>query len=279
MTTAPQPKPIPIPALLVYGKPTSSDHPQASWFPAEDRPTVVAAAESLKFSVLNIQTEGEKALTAGVHEGVLKGNSRMIVGSVTPEVYKRIEDYVAKASLAPAAVSATEEAARAKPLSEQNKNEGSVGTAMSSPVKAATTAPTPADGKPVIARGAAAPSPGKPEKPATATNPWETLRVGSRVLAAYWGEEREFEGFWLATVKRVENGEFTLEWVEGAGIPAVQSPAKKHRRSASPVPALRQIATGPDSTLQSSIGAAFEPPLFIARALHGPASANPSPRN
>ena len=74
MTTAPQPKPIPIPALLVYGKPTSPDIPQASWFPAEDRPTVVAAAQSLKFSVLEIRTEAEKALIVGVHEGVLKGN-------------------------------------------------------------------------------------------------------------------------------------------------------------------------------------------------------------
>ena len=226
MTTAPQPTPIPIPALLVYGKPTSPDHPQASWFPAEDRPTVVAAAQSLKFSVLDIRTEAEKALIVGVHEGVLKGNSRMIVGSVTPEVFKRIEEYVAKASRAPAAASATEEAARAKPLPEQNKNLGSVGAAKSSPDKAATTAPTPADGKPVIAGGAAAPSPGKPEKPATATNPWETLRVGSRVLAAYWGEEREFEGFWLATVKRIEGGEFTLEWLESPEYPPFKATPK-----------------------------------------------------
>ena len=122
MTTAPQPKPIPIPALLVYGKPTSPDVPQASWFPAEDRPTVVAAAQSLKFSVLEIRTEAEKALIVGVHEGVLKGTSRMIVGSITPEVYKRIEEYVAKASPAPAATAASEEAARAKPSSEQNTN-------------------------------------------------------------------------------------------------------------------------------------------------------------
>ena len=185
----------------------------------------MAAAQSLKFSVLEIRTEAEKALIVGVHEGVLKGNSRMIVGSVTPEVYKRIEDYLAMASPAPVTTAANEDTARAKPLPEQNKNIGSVGTEKSSPDKAATTAPTSADGKPVIAGGAAS-SPNKPEKPATATNPWETLRVGSRVLAAYWGEEREFEGFWLATVKRIEAGEFTLEWLESPEYPPFKATPK-----------------------------------------------------
>ncbi len=122
MTSAQQPKLIPIPALLVYGKPTSPDLPQASWFPPEDRTTVVAAAQSLKFAVLEIRTEAEKALIVGVHEGVLKGAGRMIVGSITPEVYKRIEEYVAKASPALVTAAANEGAARANPLTEQNKN-------------------------------------------------------------------------------------------------------------------------------------------------------------
>jgi len=34
------------------------------------------------------------------------------------------------------------------------------------------------------------------------------------VLAAYFNEKREFEGFWLATVKRIDPGEFTLEWFD-----------------------------------------------------------------
>ena len=46
------------------------------------------------------------------------------------------------------------------------------------------------------------------------------MRVGARVLAAYWNDKREFEGFWLATVKRIENGEFTLEWFESPEYPA-----------------------------------------------------------
>jgi hypothetical protein len=47
MTNPTQPKAIPIPDLLVFGKSTSPDLPQASWFRVEDRPTVIAAAQSL----------------------------------------------------------------------------------------------------------------------------------------------------------------------------------------------------------------------------------------
>ena len=54
---------------------------------------------------------------------------------------------------------------------------------------------------------------------ASAPNPWDALRVGARVLAAYWNEKREFEGFWLATVKRIEPGEFTLEWFDAPEYP------------------------------------------------------------
>ena len=62
---------------------------------------------------------------------------------------------------------------------------------------------------------------------ASAPNPWAALRVGARVLAAYWNEQREFDGFWLATVKRIEHGEFTLEWFESARISTVQELAPK----------------------------------------------------
>ena len=65
----------------------------------------------------------------------------------------------------------------------------------------------------------AAPPIGKPDN-ATAR---ETLRVGARVLAAYWNEKREFEGFWLATVKRIDPGEYTLEWFDSPEYPAFKS--------------------------------------------------------
>ena len=33
-------------------------------------------------------------------------------------------------------------------------------------------------------------------------------------------EKREFEGFWLAIVKRIEPGEYTLEWFDAPEYPA-----------------------------------------------------------
>jgi hypothetical protein len=200
MTNAPQPKPIPIPALLVYGKPTSPDHPQASWFPAEDRPTVVAAAQSLKFAVLEIRTEAEKALIVGVHEGVLKGNSRMIVGSVTPEVYKRIEDYLAKASPAPAAASANEEPPRAKSSSEQNTNISGKGIAASSTAKAEPTAPD----------------------KATPPDAWAALRIGSHVAAKHWYSDGQANGWWIAVITAIEGNDFIIRWPDEPTTPPLR---------------------------------------------------------
>jgi hypothetical protein len=117
-----QPKPTPIPAVLICGTPTSPELTQVSWFRAEDKEAAKAAAEALKFSVIDIQTEAEKALTVGVHEGVLKGSGRMIVGSVTAEVYRRIEDYVRKTSGAASPTPAKTAATETKPASEQITN-------------------------------------------------------------------------------------------------------------------------------------------------------------
>jgi hypothetical protein len=98
MSSATPTKPNPVPAILVYGTPTSPGLTQASWFRAEDKQAAKAAAEALKFSVIDIQSEAEKSSTVGVSEGVLKGSGRMIVGSVTTEVYRRIEEHARKAS-------------------------------------------------------------------------------------------------------------------------------------------------------------------------------------
>jgi hypothetical protein len=200
MTNPTQPKPDPLPAILVYGTPSSPASTQASWFRAEDKEAVKSAAEALKFSVIELHTDADRALAAGVHEGVLKGSGRMIVGSVSAEVYRRVEEHARKgasASSRPEIVAA----ATAKPMSEQNVN---IATASASSPAPATPA---------------APAIGKPDT-ATAR---ETLRVGARVLAAYWNEKREFEGFWLATVKRIEHGEFILEWFDGPEYPAFKS--------------------------------------------------------
>jgi len=74
MSSSNQPKPTPIPAVIVYGTPTSPEVTQASWFRAEEKEAAKVAAVGLKFSVIDIQTEAERELTLEVHEGVLKGS-------------------------------------------------------------------------------------------------------------------------------------------------------------------------------------------------------------
>ncbi len=123
MTTATQPKPTSLPAILVYGTPSGPALTQASWFRAEDKEAVKAAAKALKFSVIELQTDAEKALAAGVHEGVLKSSGRMIVGSVSAEVYRRIEEHVRKgASASDPSKPENAAAITTKPASEQTKN-------------------------------------------------------------------------------------------------------------------------------------------------------------
>jgi hypothetical protein len=203
MTSATQPKPNPVPAILVYGTPSSPALTQASWFRAEDKEAVKAAAEALKFSVIELQTDADRALAAGAHEGVLKGSGRMVVGSVSAEVYRRIEEHVRKAAGAPDPSGPEIVATTTKPPSEQSTNIGVAGAITAGPPRATPAAPA-------------------SDKPDSATAR-ETLRVGARVLAAYWNERREFEGFWLATVKRIEPGEFTLEWFDSPEYPAFKS--------------------------------------------------------
>jgi hypothetical protein len=204
MTTPTQPKPNPVPAILVYGTPSGPALTQASWFRAEDQEAVKAAAEALKFSVIELHTDADRALAAGAHEGVLKGSGRMIVGSVSAEVYRRIEEHARKGASADGPSKPESGAATTtKPASEQNTNIGAAG-AISPAVAPATPA---------------APAIGKLES-ATAR---ETLRVGARVLAAYWNKKREFEGFWIAIVKRIDHDEFTLEWFEAPEDPPFQS--------------------------------------------------------
>ena len=205
MTNATPPKPDSVPALLVYGTPSSPALTQASWFRAEDKEAVKAAAEALKFSVIELITDADRALAAGAHEGVLKGSGRIIVGSVSAEVYRRIEEHVRKGAGAPDPSQPENAAATmTKSPSEQSTNTGAAGAISSGPAPASLAAPALA-------------------KPDSATAR-ETLRVGARVLAAYWNEKREFAGFWLATVKGIESGEFTLEWFDAEYPPFKSRP-------------------------------------------------------
>ena len=200
--TSPTPtKAILNPALLVYGKAVNPDLPQASWFRIEDRAAVVAAAQNLKFSVLDIQTEPEKALIVGVHEGVLKGNGPMIVGSVTSDVYKRIEEYAARASTAPLAAAASVEAAGAKTPSEQTKNIGESNSALSSTANA-----------PPVVLG----------RPDPARDPWANLRVGSHVVAKHWTSDGEPDGWWIAVITALDGSIFTIRWPDEPKTPPLK---------------------------------------------------------
>ena len=199
-----QPRLNPIPAILVYGAPSGPGLTQASWFRAEDKEAVKAGAKELKFSVIELQTEAEKALTAGVPEGVLKGSGRMIVGSVAAGAYHRIEEYARQgAGVSDASRRETAMAATTRSTSEQNTNTG------------ATAASSPEPSRAALAVSATAKPDSAPAR--------ETLRVGARVLAAYWNEKREFEGFWLAIVKRIEPDGYLLEWFESPGYPPFKS--------------------------------------------------------
>lgn len=123
MTAVTQPKSDPAPAIIAFGTPSGPDLAQASWFRAEDKEAVKAAAKELKFSIIELQTDAEKALTAGVHEGVLRGSGRMIVGSVSAEIYRRIEEHARQGTNASDPSKAENAAAIAtKSVAEQNKN-------------------------------------------------------------------------------------------------------------------------------------------------------------
>jgi hypothetical protein len=154
--------------------------------------------------MIELQTDADRALAAGAHEGVIKGSGRMIVGSVSSEVYRRIEEHVRKgAGASDPSKPENAVAITTKSVSEQTVNVSAADPSSPGPSRASLATPT-------ISKPDGAPA-------------RETLRVGARVLSAYRNEKREFEGFWLATVKRIEAGEYTLEWFESPDYPPFKS--------------------------------------------------------
>jgi hypothetical protein len=93
MTNVTPPKPDPKAAIIVYGRQHAEGLPQAAWFRTEDARSATASAAEMKFSVIALTSDAERALAIGVHEGVLKGSGRMIVGAVESDVYRRIEEH------------------------------------------------------------------------------------------------------------------------------------------------------------------------------------------
>jgi hypothetical protein len=193
MTTPTQPKPNPVPAILVYGTPSGPALTQTSWFRAEDKEAVKAAAEALKFSVIELQTDADKALTAGVHEGVLKSSGRMIVGSVSADVYRRIEEHVRKAAGASDPSKPEVAAATTKSTSEQNKNLPDL----------------------------VAPAAAKPD-PVGATAAWDRLQIGSYVVAKYWQSDGTPYGWWLGIIASIDKNDFYIRWPDEPLTPALK---------------------------------------------------------
>jgi len=194
MTNPTQPKPNPMPAILVYGTPSGPELTQASWFRAEDKEAAKGAAAELKFSVIELRTDAEKALTVGVHEGVLKGSGRIIVGSVAAEVYRRIEEFARKGAVADVASklgSAVESAA--KPTTEQTKN-------LPGPV---------------------APSTSKPD-PVSAADAWDALQVGSYVVGKYWESDGEPYGWWLGIIAGIDKNDLIIRWPDDPKTPPLK---------------------------------------------------------
>ena len=252
MTNATQPKPNPLPAILVYGTPSSPALTQASWFRAEDKEAVKAAAEALKFSVIELQTDAEKALAAGVHEGVLKGSGRMIVGSVSAEVYRRIEEHVRKGASAPDPSKPENAAATA---SEQTTNTG----ARVQSRRTVSRDPGCAGDRQAGQRDRSGDPSGRRE------GPGRLLEREARVrglLARHRQADRP---------RRVHP-----RVVRQPGISGVQEPAPGHRRSASRVPRLGQVTRG-ISVLANSMGRPSGRPSSF-RACPEPGARHPNPQ-
>lgn len=198
------PKPIPLPVLLVYGKPARGDFPQAAWFRAEDRASVLTGAENLSFAVLDIKTATEPSLLEGVHEGVHKGSGRMVLGSVSVEVYRRIEEHVRKTTPAGTVQASGGEKANGEGVKEQNMNLGA-GAAVAS---AAAPSPALANSAAVAHAGKSDPARAVALAPATSAAeaplaPWRNLRIGSPVLAKFWETNGEPNGWWVALITDV----------------------------------------------------------------------------
>jgi hypothetical protein len=185
-------KPLPpLPLLLVFGKTSSPNLPQASWFLIEDRATVAAAAHALKLTVIDIATEADRDLLTGVHEGVLKGNGRIIVGSVAVEVYQRIEEHVrARASGSGSPIGGNIENGRAT-LEQKTNSEDRAATAADAGKAFAAVEPKTATAAPAPALSPAA----------ARSDPWDKLRIGSHVVAKCWDDNREAIGWWTTIAK------------------------------------------------------------------------------
>jgi hypothetical protein len=223
MTNPTQPNRNPLPAILVYGTPSGPALTQASWFRAEDKEAVKATSEALKFSVIEWHTDADRALATGTHEGVLKGSGGMIVGSVSAEVYRRIEEHARERTSAAGSSKPENAATVTKPF--QNKPRTSARLARSRRTPACEPWRAEADdlkaGRRKRSRGAS----GRHQGPCC---PLER-ETGIRGLLARHRQANRTQRIHPRMVRE-------------SGISVVHEPAPGHRRPSSRVPRHGQVA-------------------------------------
>ena len=259
-----QPKPNPVPAILVYGTPSGPALTQASWFRAEDKEAVKAAAKELKFAVIELQTEADRALAAGAHEGVLKGSGRMIVGSVSAEVYQRIEEHARKGAGADPSKAETPRRSRRNPRRERARTPRPAGERRSADDETRVRTKHEHRCGSELA-GTRAGHPGRAGDRQAGPRPRPRNPAGRREGAGRLLErETRIRGLLARHRQADRSRRIHPRVVRRPGLSAVQEPAPGHRRSASRVPRLGQV-TARKSILRKLNGAACGSPLFISR--------------
>jgi hypothetical protein len=200
MTNSNPSKADPKAAIIVFGRQHAEGLPQAAWFRTGDAQAAKASAAEMKFAVIELKSDTERALAIGVHEGVLKGSGRMIVGAVEPEVYRLIEEHFVKQS-SPATLPKPAEAPPVEPSTIVASATKSGADATTAPGSSISVAPNP-------------------------TRAWQSLQPGDSVLTLYRNEKREPEGWWVATVARIEKNEFILRWPNEPDFPVFRRTPK-----------------------------------------------------
>jgi hypothetical protein len=200
MTNSYPTKADPSAAIIVFGRQHAEGLPQAAWFRKGDAQAAKTGAAETKFAVIELKSDAEKALALGVHEGVLKGSGRMIVGTVEPDVYRRIEEYFVK-QFPTATLPKPADAPPAEPIAVAASATKSGADAPAAPVSSASAAPNP-------------------------TQAWQSLQAGESVLTLYRNEKREPEGWWVATIVRIEKNEFILRWPNEPDFPVFRRAPK-----------------------------------------------------
>ena len=183
--------------------------------------------------MIELQTDADKALAAGAHEGVLKGSAgHMIIGSVSAEIYRRIEEHVRKAARGPDA--SRPEIAVATVMKSAPEQTTSIGTAG---------AISPATSRAVLTR----------RRPTSRTarrsrDPAGRRRSPGRLLE----REARVRGL-LARHRQADRARRVhARVVRHPGISGLQEPSAGHRRSPSRVPRLGQVTR--NSVLAISMG-------------------------